>query len=220
VKEKEILNLSQLIYWLTLDTDTFFEQFKNHTREANSFTQRHVFVDMDAPILYVAHIDTVLDLFAPKEIQIEDTAIRATGMDDRLGCYLAFRLNLLGLKGDVLICDHEEIGYSTAKYFKTNKKYNWVCELDRPTVTVATYGLDSPAFLNALDKSEFCITKGTFSDISSLELPNNPCMFNLGIGYYQPHSFYSHLDKALMYRNVMKYAQFYEKNKLTSFVQA
>lgn len=219
MRKKEILNLSQLVYWLTLPKETLYEHFTNHIKERDNIQKRHVFVDMNAPVLYVAHIDTVRELSTPNNIRIRRKKVHSTGLDDRLGCYLAFRLNQLGLKGDVLLCDFEEIDKSTAKYFKTNKSYNWVVEFDREGIDVVTYDLDSPEFLKALRKARFKIGTGIGSDISSLQLDNNPCMFNLGVGYERPHSFFSYLDKKNLVCNINKFAKFYKKYEATSFTR-
>lgn len=205
------------MYWLTLPTETFFNQFSNYVINKKYPHKRHVFVDRDASILYVAHIDTVQDLSLPESIGIHEDRIYATGLDDRLGCYLAFRLNLLGLKGDVLICDYEEINMSTAQYFKTEKQYNWVCELDRTSNDLVFYDMNSNELENILIEENFDIGIGSFSDISMLNLPNDPCMFNLGIGYHKPHSLFSYLDIREMVDNVNRFANFYNKYKDTLF---
>jgi hypothetical protein len=196
----------------------FYRHFRNHTRDEKFIHKRHVFVDRKAPVLYVAHIDTVHDLLKPKDIRIQKDSLHATGLDDRLGCYLAFRLNLLGLRGDVLITDHEEINLSTAKYFKTEKEYNWVVEFDRKGDDVVTYGIDSKEFLKNLKKIGFSIGKGTKSDLSELYMHNKPCMFNIGVGYHDPHSFRSYVDFSQMASNVKKFAAFYTRHKDTPFV--
>ena len=173
---------------------------------------------MKAPVLYVAHIDTVLELSTPKQIRITKNKVYATGLDDRLGCYLAFRLNQLGLKGDILLCDFEEINETTAKYFQTDKNYNWVVEFDRHGTDAVTYGDDSLEFLRALKKAKFKLGRGVGSDISELTLNNDPCMFNLGIGYERAHSFHSYVDIKNLVRNVKKFTKFYNKHSTTSFI--
>lgn len=213
---KQILNINQLMYWLTTPVDTLYKQFNKYTRESEHTYKRHIFVDMGSPILYVVHMDTVLELYDPKDIFITKSQIHATGLDDRLGCYIAFRLNLLGIKGDILICDNEEMLLSTSIYFKTKKHYNWVIEFDKGDSPVATYGNHSKVFLDAL-KEYFIIGKGTYTDISDLYLPNNPCMFNLGIGYYNPHKLNSYLDIYEFVSNVNTFKDFYNKYKNTYF---
>lgn len=217
VNQKQILNLSQLMYWLTLDTEEIFRHFNKHIVNEKFFDKRYVFVDMKAPILYVAHIDTVQKLLPANEIRINESNVFATGLDDRLGCYLAFRLNLLGLKGDILICDHEEINMTTAKHFTTDKAYHWVCEFDREGEDAVTYRKSSSLFENSLKSVGISMGVGTYSDISELVLSNRPCMFNLGIGYHRAHSSQSYLDIKEMVRNVGRFSKFYEKFKATSF---
>jgi len=175
-------------------------------------------VDMKAPVLFVAHLDTVQKLMDPRSIRIDDNRIHATGLDDRLGCYLAFRLNLLGIRGDVLLCDHEETNETTAKYFETDKHYNWVAEFDREGTQAVTYGDDSILFLKTLKKCGFKLNRGVGSDISELTLPNDPCMINIGVGYEKPHSLDSYLDISNLVSNVRKFSKFYRKYSSTSYI--
>lgn len=211
---KELIHLPQLMYWLTIPESVLYKHFINHIRKENYIHKQHIFVDMDSPILYVVHIDTVQDLLKPRDIFINNSKVYATGLDDRLGCYIAFRLNLLGLKGDVLMCDHEEIGLSTAKYFETDKQYNWVCEFDRAGTQVVTYDLSaSDVLLDTLEDHGFEIGEGTYTDIKDLCLPNEPCMFNLGIGYKNAHNFDSSVDLLEFVTNINKFEAFYKQYK-------
>jgi len=215
---KELINLPQLVYWLTTPEEVLYEHFNNHTKERGIAHKQHIFVDMNSPILYVVHLDTVQDLMKHKDIIISDNRVYATGLDDRLGCYIAFRLNLLGLKGDVLICDHEEIKLSTARYFNTTKKYNWVCEFDRGGNQVVTYNnVNNELLLNTLEDHGFEIGLGRYTDIADLSLHNKPSMFNMGIGYKKPHNLDSYVDLLEFVTNINKFQMFYEQYKDTSF---
>lgn len=208
--------MNNLLYWLTTPTEKVFEDYKQYVINDN-IMKHHIFIDMDAPVLYVAHVDTVRNLLLPEEILYHDNIINATGLDDRLGIYIAFKLNALGYKGDILLTDHEEIGFSTAKFFKTKKKYKWVCEFDRAGEDFVTYGDDSKEFIKTLKEFDMEQGKGSYSDITVLNLPDNPCMFNLGIGYQLAHSIDSFCDVTVMLRSLKRFMKFYKEYSNTHY---
>jgi len=149
--------------------------------QVNSGRQRYWYIDNKAPILLVAHIDTVQ---TPKLNKGKRTG---AGFDDRLGCFGAWSLvhkypNLF----DVLITDFEETGGSTAKYFKSSHDYNFVVELDREGIDFVDYDLAHDDFISDWQgQTDMKQGIGSFSDICCLELPCSK--INLGIGVYNSH---------------------------------
>jgi len=217
IKRKDIIKIKPLLYWLTTPTEKIFERFEFDAVYSDDPTRHYIHIDNGSSVLYVAHLDTVQELNEIYQIRIGAKSIQASGLDDRLGVYLAFMLNELGMKGDILLTDHEEIGCSTAKYFKTNKKYNWVCELDRGGEDFVTYGEENKRFINLLLETGAERGLGSYSDISVLELDNHPCMFNLGIGYYRPHSLNSFARIPQLLNNVNRFKEFYERYHKVKF---
>ncbi len=213
------LDIDQLIYWLTSSTDKVFEDFEDFAVHPDDFTKRHIFMDLGAPVLFVAHLDTVQDLRTPEDLCIRPNSKRifASGLDDRLGVFMIQMLNKMGVVGDVLLTDHEEIQRSTAKFFQIDKQYNWVCEFDRNGVDFVTYGQDNEEFLELIEEAGLEQGDGSFSDISRLGLDNHPCMFNIGIGYHEGHSESSYFDTEVFFKRMELFEEFYKRHRNTYF---
>lgn len=157
---------------------TLLKQFEGHV--VGGGIQRYVYVDNNAPVLLVAHIDTIQ---TPKLTRGNTGA----GFDDRLGCFLANQLAKEYPECfDLLLTDYEETGGSTARYFKPSHEYNFVVELDREGSDYVDYGLASDEMTAALEMEGFVKGQGSYSDI--LELDHLQCSkINLGIGTYNGH---------------------------------
>lgn len=190
--------------------DDIFTDFKQSVLDYDSKKQRRIFVDNDAKILFVAHLDTVC---TPKIKLITKDRIFAPGLDDRLGCWTAYVLSRK-YDADLLLTDLEESGKTTAQYHDC-KDYNWVVEFDREGKDVVMYDITNDDFETALEK-HWTTGFGSFSDISMLD--TTACCFNLGIGYRLAHSELSYVDKAVYYRQLKKFDKFYRENKDTKFV--
>jgi len=137
-------------------------------------------------VLLVAHIDTVLQPTKPK---FKKKRIKARGLDDRLGVYMAMTIQAeMPDIVDVLITDDEEIGKSTADMVPTKdlEGYNVIIELDRGGSDFVHYDLAGDdlidAYLEFADEGY-----GWSSDIAHLNSPPCGCI-NVGIGYYKQHA--------------------------------
>jgi len=205
--------LSKLEFWMQ-PTDNLFLQFADKELGFNLgrklLNDRRIFVDNGGDVLFVAHIDTVLP---PRIKKRTKKRIHATGLDDRLGCLLAYNLGM-ELHADILLTDDEEKCRSTALHHVC-KDYNWVVEFDRAGDDVVTYEKDSYAFQQVL-REYWDIGFGSYSDIA--DLPTTACCFNLGIGYQHAHSKDSYVDLKVLATQVYKFREFYEKYNATKFV--
>lgn len=210
------MNLNTLEYWLK-SPEKIFMDLQSSVLDWENPERNRIFIDKDADVLFVAHIDTVL---TPKYIRQRKTKsgivkrIYAHGLDDRLGCLIAYGLSK-ELDADLLICDNEEMCRSTGQ-FHNLKDYNWIVEFDRAGGDVVTYDLDNVEFREALSKY-WHIGIGAFSDISQLETLS--CCMNIGIGYEFAHSRDSYVDVKTMRRQVARFRRFYEEYKDVKFVQ-
>ncbi len=176
----------------------------------HSSNSRRIFIDNGGDVLFVAHLDTVLP---PKIKKCTKKRLWATGLDDRLGCLLAYELGAK-LCADILLTDDEEKCVSTAQHHMT-KNYNWTVEFDRVGDDVVTYGIDSHDFRMALTEC-WDIGIGSYSDI--VDLPTLTCCFNLGIGYECAHSKDSYVDFRILRQQLRKFEWFYEKHHDTKFM--
>ena len=205
--------LSKLKFWMQ-PTDNLFLQFADKVTGfklgGKTVNDRRIFIDNGGDVLFVAHVDTVLP---PRIKKRTAKRLHASGLDDRLGCLLAYELGMK-LQADILLTDAEEECRSTAQYHIC-KNYNWVVEFDRAGGDVVTYGNDSYAFQQVLFKY-WNIGYGSYSDIA--DLPTTACCFNLGIGYHHAHSKDSYVNLKVLARQVEKFKEFYERYKTTKFV--
>lgn len=205
-----------LKYWLK-PTKQLFADFKDFVLDGENPERNRIFINRNSDVLFVAHIDTVIK---PKYVRQRKTKggkikrVYAPGLDDRLGCMLAYELSeQFGV--DLLICDNEEKCQSSGQFHNLND-YNWIAEFDRAGNDVVTYDLDSDAFRDALGEY-WTIGAGSFSDIS--QLVTTACCVNIGIGYEFAHSKDSYVCIKTMKKQIEKFRRFYVKYKDVKFVQ-
>jgi hypothetical protein len=206
MKKTEVLSL--LSYWLKNKAAIFYDYKEYILGEGK---ERRIFIDRGSDILFVAHIDTVC---TPRLKKHQGNRIWAAGLDDRLGCGLAYVLSAK-YKTDLLICDFEEAAASSGQYHNL-KDYNWIAEFDRNGGDVVTYDLDNDEFLAQLNKY-FEIGWGTFSDLCLLN--TSACCVNIGIGYQHDHSEDSYVDLAVLNNQLHKFQRFYDACNLMKFEQ-
>ncbi len=170
----------------------------------------YYFKDFNASILGIAHIDTVNPITAP---QVEGDILRSTGVDDRLGLHLLLNvLQKAGCEFDILLSTDEEIGQSTAQFFKTEKKYHWIFEFDRRESGVVLYQYDNPLLRSILEAKGFEIHIGSFSDICYLEHLGVSGM-NFGTGYRYEHQLKAEATLSMLQDQSNKFLQFYQDYK-------
>lgn len=196
--------------WLC-PTDALLERFEAHVLDKDDKEKHRIFIDRQSDVLFVAHMDTIQQ---PCFTKCNEERIYAAGLDDRLGCLLAWELSE-ELGADLLLTDYEESGKTTAK-FHDCKDYNWIVEFDRAGSDVVTYGLENEVFLDAL--TEFWnVGFGAYSDICDLR--TEACCFNLGIGYELAHSIDSYVVLKTMQDQIDRFRQFYVRYRDTKFVR-
>ncbi len=178
----------------------------------------YIFKDNGSNILAVAHLDSVSDDKHFYTLKMgEYTVVFNRALDDRLGAYIILDLlPSLGITCDVLLTTGEERMQSTAEWFKTDKKYNWMFSFDRAGTDVVCYQYDDDGVEGLLKEAGFDVALGSYSDIC--ELGELGCSgFNFGTGYYDNHGESSHAvmnDTAAM---VTKFVAFYQQHKDTHF---
>ena len=162
----------------------WFERFGDVTETLHG---PMIFQDNGAEVLGVAHLDTVKS--NPKAWIGRTTISNCPQLDDRLGVWVL--LNALpsrGLKFDLLLCDSEEVGQSTAQYFNAPRQYNWIFEFDRAGEDAVTYDFSTPAWDALLEGYGWKVEFGAFSDISALEFDIGCKGVNIGVGYHRQHT--------------------------------
>ena len=164
-----------------------------------------VYQDNGADVLAVAHLDYVK--WNKPRLHTHHIT-QCPQLDDRLGVATILEwLPKLG-KFDVLLCDKEEIGQTTANDFKPNKHYRYAVEFDRQ-------GSDCVFYQYGKEDMEYCFKEagwdvgyGSFSDISALDHLECQCV-NIGIGYHGQHTDKCYADLSEVNTQLTKFAVWY-----------
>ena len=176
-----------------------------------------VYIDRGAPVLAVAHLDTVFDTKRVDHFGIvkgtNTNYVVCPHLDDRLGAYIIIDLlPQLGINVDVVLTDGEEHGRSTGGWFDPPKGYNWMVEFDRRGDDVVLYDYWEPDLEALLESYDFKVATGSFSDISFMEHLSVKGI-NIGCGYHSAHTNMCYADLRTTVRQVRKFARFYNDNK-------
>ena len=183
-----------------------------------------IHIDRGSPIIGVAHMDTVATSL-PDRVKWYNSlyanglpTIQSIQLDDRLGVWMLLDLlPAMGMEFDVLLCDGEESGRSTAAHFKPTREYNWGFEFDRAGIDTVLYDYeDDKTWKNALEDAGFDIQLGSFSDICSLGHVGC-CFANFGCGYRHQHSTdcYAQLDDTVLM--ALEFETWYKAQKDTAY---
>ena len=213
---------------LQMNRETYFKQFGVRTP--------YIYIDNGADVLAVGHLDTVWDhgmggdytnsgksqreiakmLKYDKEFGI----IHSPALDDRLGVWVILDvLPEMGLEYDILLCDDEEIGRSTAKDALAagvfaGKKYNWMFEWDRGGVDVPMYQYTNDDSEDLLVSYGFESGWGSFTDICDLD--ELGCVgFNFGTAYYRAHNSDHWANLNELWEQIQKFVVMFREQKDT-----
>lgn len=171
--------------------------------------------DKDSNVLAVCHLDSVQAASHTLEMDVPEVGklIYSPRLDDRLGAYTIIKLlPKLGLNFDLLLCDEEERGRSSAARFTTNKAYDWGVEFDRKGDDVVMYRYKDDELDHKLESAGYKLGFGSFTDICSLE--HLKCkFFNVGIAYEDYHSFNAFFVLETYLLQVAKFLTFYQMYK-------
>lgn len=224
-------NLDKLTKVLKADTSDMLNNPKKYWNFKFQKGKGYLYVDRGANILAVAHMDTVADPnkytknksnfrndVSIEKVGFDDYEITSIKLDDRLGVFMIMDvLPYLGLRYDILLTTDEEIGMSSAMYFRTSKKYNWMFELDRRDYgTAVLYQYQEKEIVDALKVCSYKIETGSFSDIANLDFLGCSGV-NFGVGYLYEHTEGCYTRTSWMNVVVNMFVDFYNFFKDTRF---
>jgi len=174
--------------------------------------------DNGKSVLAVAHIDHVCQEKHFAHVKLgKELLVYSPRLDDRLGVYtIQHVLPQIGCECDILLCDDEESGRSTASLFETDKKYSWMVEFDRSGDDVVVYDYDDKDWKDALKAEGFKIGFGSYSDISRLD-GLGICGVNIGVGYQDYHGPRSYFVVSDWLSNLAKFQTFFDKHEHHTF---
>ena len=170
-----------------------------------------ILVPGEAPILLLAHLDTVHQERVREIIREEDrlSSPQGIGGDDRCGVYAITKVyDMAAVKPWLLYTCNEEIGCVGAHYFASlydcaafpkrimNGLAGIKCliEIDRKGSNDAVYyDCDNPAFEDYITSRGFVTNWGSCSDISYIAPALGRAAVNLSSGYYNAHRLYEYI---------------------------
>ena len=171
-----------------------------------------ILVHGQAPVMLVAHLDTV------HEESVKDICVstdgniimspQGIGGDDRCGVFALVKIYRLSkIKPWLLFCCDEEIGGLGAKKFclahrqhqlpKEIDDLKFIIELDRKGFNDAVfYRCDNPDFEAYISSKDFQSAQGSFSDISLIAPELGIAAVNLSCGYYYAHTRHEYINRS------------------------
>lgn len=168
-----------------------------------------ILVQGEAPIMLVAHLDTVhkepvrdICMSADGNILMSPQGI---GGDDRCGVYaLVKSYEQSAIKPYLLFtCDEESGGIGAKTFVKCLeqlpelKKLKLLVEIDRKGSNDAVYyDCDNPELEEYITSKGFVTDYGTFSDISVIAPALGVAAVNLSSGYYNAHQLHEYINRA------------------------
>lgn len=206
--------------------DSFFKEYAEHvsTGKYKGDNLRYIYIDNGAPVLAVAHLDTVIN--PRKQFNFNEygrdgvPVIKCPTLDDRLGVYIILHVlpQLLGENCvDILLTEGEESGQSSAQLFDPGEKtWNWMVEFDRKesSITgsgdVVLYSYADEETKDIIKSFDITVGHGSVSDISYLTKLG--CKgFNFAVGYRNYHATNAWFSPPETEFVLEKFKRFYKK---------
>ena len=185
---------------------------KKFKRNALIIKGNFILVHGQAPVMLVAHLDTV------HEEPVRDICLSSDGNiimspqgiggDDRCGVFALVKVYRLSkIKPWLLFCCDEEVGGLGAKKFCLAHKQHqlpneiddlkFLVELDRKGKNDAVYYCcDNPDFEAYISGKGFKTAQGSFSDISLIAPELDIAAVNLSCGYYYAHTRHEYINRS------------------------
>ena len=185
---------------------------KKFKRNALISKGNFILVHGQAPVMLVAHLDTV------HEQPVKDICVSADGNiimspqgiggDDRCGVFALVKIHQLSkIKPWLLFTCEEEVGGLGAKKFcfahqqhqlpNDLDNLKFLIELDRKGKNDAVfYNCDNPDFEKYIAGKGFKTAQGSFSDISVIAPELRVAAVNLSSGYYSPHTLHEYINRS------------------------
>ncbi len=171
----------------------------------------YVLVPGEAPVMLLAHMDTVHEKPVKHICKTPDGNIlmspQGIGGDDRCGVYALVKVHEAAtIKPWLLFTCDEEVGgvganiftvdYSRGKLPKSLDSLKMLVEIDRKGSKDAVYySCDNPEFEAYITSKGFVTAYGSFSDISVIAPELGIAAVNLSSGYYNAHTLHEYINR-------------------------
>ena len=187
------------------------DRFKGRTTVCKN---SYILVRGEAPIMLVAHLDTVHKAPVKHICKTQNGGIlmspQGIGGDDRCGVWMILQI-LRTANCHVLFCEDEEVGCVGAKKFTRGPlrpQVNYIVELDRRGSNDAVfYRCDNPEFEDFVTSFGFETAGGSRSDISYIAPYLETAAVNISCGYYCEHQRHEYICLEEMELNAARVAQ-------------
>lgn len=187
--------------------------------DAVSSEGAYVYIQGNAPILLIAHLDTVHSESVQVICKSDNGNIwmspQGIGGDDRCGVYALIKIHAeCSIKPHLLFTCDEEIGGIGAKYFtldylagafKELLRIKLIIEIDRKGKNDAVYyDCSNAKFEEYISSKGFKTAQGVFSDISIIAPALGVAAVNLSSGYYNPHTPHEYINIRHLFNTIAK----------------
>ena len=203
--------------FLTSTQDELFQKLSGIYTDSVGVVGRFILVKGDAPIMLVAHLDTVHKESVRDICTSFDGNIlmspQGIGGDDRCGVYALVKIyDLSQVKPYLLFTCDEEKGGIGAKAFLQYleqlpelKDLKLLVEIDRRGSHDAVYyDCANDAFEEYITSKGFVTDYGSFSDISVIAPELGIAAVNLSSGYYNAHQLHEYINRAELETTIAK----------------
>ena len=208
----------------------FSELLKIYSGKAMYSKDNFILVKGVAPIMLVAHLDTVHKQPVKDICTSADGNIlmspQGIGGDDRCGVYaLVHAYEQSAIKPYLLFTCNEEKGGIGAKAFvkcldqlPEVKESKLLVEIDRKGSNDAVYyDCDNPDLEEYITSKGFGTNYGTFSDISVIAPALGVAAVNLSSGYYNAHQLHEYINRAELETTISKVVEIVEESARPDF---
>ena len=202
-------------------------------RDAASRKGKYILVRGEAPIMLLAHMDTVHKSPVKCICKSEDGNIlmspQGIGGDDRCGVFALVSVRDIAKKSPWLLftCD-EETGGKGADSFaddfmakrlpKALRSMKMLIEIDRKGKNDAVYyDCENPEFEDYITGKGFQTDYGSFSDISLIAPAMGTAAVNLSSGYYNAHTTHEYINLAELNATIEKVVEIVEESCAEDF---
>ena len=185
---------------------------KKFKGNATTCKDNFILVHGQAPVMLVAHLDTIHEQPVRDICKSKDGNIlmspQGIGGDDRCGVFALLKIyHAVKIKPWLLFTCKEEVGGLGAKNFCLAHQHHqlpndldalkFLIELDRRGMNDAVfYDCDNPDFEAYITAKGFKTAQGSFSDISLIAPELEVAAVNLSCGYHYPHTLHEYIDRS------------------------
>ena len=202
-------------------------------RDAVSRKGKYILVRGEAPVMLLAHMDTVHKTPVKHICKSEDGNIlmspEGIGGDDRCGVYALVSVRRLAGKSPWLLftCDEETGGkgadsfaddFAAKRLPKALRSLKMLIEIDRKGKNDAVYyDCANPDFEDYITDKGFAADYGSFSDISLIAPAMGVAAVNLSSGYYNAHTTHEYINLSELKATIKKVVEIVEESCAPDF---